>query len=238
MTTVTVWNEYVHEQEDEDANAVYPDGIHAVLAGLFEDAGHDVRTATLEEPEHGLSEGVVAQTDVLTWWGHTAHHEVEDAVVERVHEAVLDGMGLVVLHSAHHSKLFTRLMGTSGDLRWRDVGERERVWTIETGHPIASGLPECFELPETEMYGERFDVPSPESHVFTSWFEGGEVFRSGLCYRRGNGAIFYFRPGHETYPIYHDEHVRQVLLNAVDWAAPTENAPRSTLVNAEPREEL
>jgi len=237
VTAVTVWNEFVHEQEDEAVAEIYPDGIHGALADVFEAAGHDVRTATLQEPEHGLTEPVLDETDVLTWWGHTAHHEVEDAVAERVQQAVLDGMGLVVLHSGHHSKPFTRLMGTSGDLRWRDVGERERLWTIETGHPIAAGLDECFELPETEMYGERFDVPPPDDHVFTSWFEGGEVFRSGLCWRRGNGSIFYFRPGHESYPIYHDETVQQVLRNAVEWATPTVDASRAELTNAEPREE-
>lgn len=236
MVSITVWNEYVHEQEDDAVAELYPDGIHAVLADVFADAGHDVRTATLQEPEHGLTEAVLEETDVLTWWGHAAHDKVSDDVVDRVHEAVLDGMGLLVLHSGHHAKIFKRLMGTTCDLRWRAEGERERVWVVETGHPIASGLDECFELPETEMYGERFDVPAPDTHVFTSWFEGGEVFRSGLCYRRGNGSIFYFRPGHEEFPIYENESVQQVLLNAVEWAAPTSNAPRAELVNADPRE--
>ena len=238
MTSVTVWNEFVHEQEDDAVRSVYPDGIHSVLADTFRSAGHDVRTATLHEPEHGLTESVVEETDVLTWWGHAAHDEVEDEVVDRVHEAVLDGMGLLVLHSGHHAKIFKRLMGTTCDLRWREAGERERIWAVETGHPIAAGLDECFELPETEMYGERFDVPSPDAHVFTSWFEGGEVFRSGLCYRRGNGSIFYFRPGHETYPIYEDENVQRVLLNAVEWAEPTADAPGTELVRAEPREDF
>lgn len=236
MVSVTVWNEYVHEQEPGPAMDTYPDGIHTALAAIFEDAGHDVRTATLHEPEHGLTEDVLADTDVLTWWGHTAHDEVADEVVDRVQEAVLDGMGLLVLHSGHHAKIFKRLMGTTCDLRWRDDGERERIWVVETGHPIAAGLDECFELPEAEMYGERFDVPAPDEHVFTSWFEGGEVFRSGLCYRRGNGAIFYFRPGHETFPIYADENVQRILLNAVEWAAPTPDAPAPELVKAEPRE--
>lgn len=238
MASVTVWNEYVHEKEDETVQTIYPDGIHSVLAEMFGDAGHNVRTATLQEPEHGLTEDVLAETDVLTWWGHAAHDEVDDEIVARVQQAVLDGMGLLVLHSGHHAKIFKRLMGTSCDLRWREDGERERIWAVETGHPIAAGLPECFELPETEMYGERFDVPPPDAHVFTSWFEGGEVFRSGLCYRRGNGSVFYFRPGHETFPIYEDENVQRVLLNAVDWAAPTEDAPQTELVRADPREEL
>jgi trehalose utilization protein len=232
---VTVWNEYRHERTDEDVAAVYPDGIHATLADAFQERGFDVRTATLDEPEHGLTEAVLDGTDVLTWWGHEAHDEVEDAVVERVHRRVLDGMGLVVLHSAHHSKVFRRLMGTSGDLKWRESGETERLWVVEPGHPIAAGVNEEIVIPRTEMYGEPFDVPTPDTVVFASWFEGGEVFRSGCCYRRGNGRVFYFRPGHETYPIYEQSAVRRVLANAVEWAAPVDgaavsygNVPRSS----------
>ncbi|MFC4549845.1 MULTISPECIES: ThuA domain-containing protein [Halorussus] len=222
MTRVTVWNEFRHEQEDEEVREVYPDGIHAVVADALAERGFEVETATLDEPEHGLTDDVLAETDVLTWWGHDAHEEVEDEVVERVRERVLDGMGLVVLHSGHFSKLFKRLMGTSCDLKYREAGETERIWMIEPSHPIAAGLPESFEIPETEMYGERFDVPAPETLVFTSWFEGGEVFRSGCCYRRGAGKIFYFRPGHETYPVYRQPEVRRILGNAVEWAAETD----------------
>ena len=221
---VTVWNEYRHELEDESVSAVYPDGIHATLASAFRDRGFDVQTATLDEPEHGLSEAVLAQTDVLTWWGHDAHKEVQDDVVERVRRRVLDGMGLVVLHSGHHSKIFKRLMGTTCDLKWREEGETERLWVVDPGHPIAAGIDEQIRLPRTEMYGEPFDVPAPDSLVFVSWFEGGEVFRSGCCYRRGKGRIFYFRPGHETYPIYEQPAVQRVLANAVEWAGPVEGA--------------
>ena len=222
MTRVTVWNEFRHEREDEEVREVYPDGIHAVVADALDQRGFEVETATLDEPEHGLTDDVLAETDVLTWWGHDAHEEVEDEVVERVRERVIDGMGLVVLHSGHFSKLFKRLMGTSCDLKYREAGETERIWTIEPGHPIAAGLPESFEIPETEMYGERFDVPAPETLVFTSWFEGGEVFRSGCCYRRGAGKIFYFRPGHETYPVYRQPEVQRILGNAAEWAAGTD----------------
>ena len=174
---------------------------------------------------------------MLVWWGHAAHDEVRDEVVDRVHERVLDGTGLLVLHSAHYSKIFKRLMGTSCSLKWREAAERERLWTIEPSHPIADGIGEAIELDEAEMYGERFDVPAPDTLVFTSWFEGGEVFRSGCCYRRGNGRVFYFRPGHETYPIYYDEDVRQVLRNAVDWAEPGDG-PTPEFGNADPREEI
>ncbi|MFC4437372.1 MULTISPECIES: ThuA domain-containing protein [Natrialbaceae] len=226
MVAVTIWNEFRHEQEDEDAAAVYPDGIHATIADALED-DHEVRTATLDEPEHGLTEDVLAETDVLLWWGHIAHDEVADEIVDRVQERVLEGMGLLVLHSGHFSKVFKRLMGTTCNLQWREDGATERLWVVDPGHPIADGVDESIELPQTEMYGEPFDVPEPDRLVFTSWFEGGEVFRSGCCYRRGSGRIFYFRPGHETYPIYENDEIRQVLRNAVDWASPTGGSPRT-----------
>ncbi|ADD06899.1 ThuA family protein [Natrialba magadii ATCC 43099] len=231
MRTITVWNEFRHEREDDEVAAVYPDGIHEALADIFrtqETADeYEIQTATLDEPEHGLTENVLDETDVLLWWGHEAHDEVADDIVDRVQERVLEGMGLLVLHSAHYSKIFKRLMGTTCSLQWREDGETERLWVVDPGHPITDGLGECIELPETEMYGEPFDVPEPDRLVFTSWFEGGEVFRSGCCYRRGSGRIFYFRPGHETYPIYENEEIQQVLRNAVEWASPREGAPRS-----------
>jgi len=216
---VTVWNEYRHEINDDEVAKVYPDGIHGALAAALRDGGLEVRTATLDEPEHGLTEEVLDATDVLLWWAHMAHDEVADEVVERVYQRVLGDMGLVVLHSGHLSKIFRRLMGTSCDLKWRH-DDRERLWVVAPGHQIAEGLGEYIEL-EEEMYGEPFDVPPPEELVFVSWFGGGEVFRSGCCYRRGRGRIFYFRPGHETNPSYHDPDVRRVITNAVRWAAPT-----------------
>jgi len=219
---VTVWNEYRHEREGGEAAMIYPNGIHATIAEALAETGIEARTVTLDEPEHGLTDEALAGTDVLFWWGHAAHDEVKEEVVERVVGRVLGGMGLVVLHSGHFSKPFKRLMGTTCDLKWRH-DDRERIWTVSPGHPIAEGLPERFELAE-EMYGEPFDVPPPDETVFVSWFAGGEVFRSGLCYRRGRGRIFYFRPGHETNPSYHDGHVRRVLQNAARWAAPTPGA--------------
>jgi len=237
-TTVTVWNEFVHEQESDVVSDVYPDGIHETIAAALEDHGFETRTATLQEAEHGLTEAVLDDTDVLTWWGHAAHDEVDDEVVERVKSHVLDGMGLLVLHSAHFSKIFRSLMGTTCGLKWREAAERERLWVVEPSHPIAEGIDDCIELEEAEMYGERFDIPQPETLVFNSWFEGGEVFRSGCTYRRGAGKIFYFRPGHETYPIYHDEEIQRVLANGVEWAAPSDDRATSSGGNAEPREEI
>lgn len=218
---VTVWNEYLHEKNNPDVAKIYPEGIHTAIAQHLRGQGLTVQTATLEEPEHGLTNPVLAQTDVLLWWGHQAHERVQDEIVDRVQKRVLEGMGLVVLHSGHLSKIFRRLMGTSGMLKWREMGEKERIWVVEPGHPIAVGLNEYFEIPQAEMYGEHFDIPAPDTLVFISWFQGGEVFRSGCCYHRGRGKIFYFRPGHETYPIYHQAEVLRVITNSVRWAAPT-----------------
>jgi trehalose utilization protein len=220
LPRVTIWNEYRHEKTHAEVARVYPDGMHEAIASGLRAEGLEVRTATLDEPEHGLTDAVLAQTDVLIWWGHMAHDDVEDAIVGRVYERVLDGMGLIVLHSGHYSKIFKRLMGTSCSLKWREIGEKERIWVVEPGHPIAEGLGEYFEVPRAEMYGERFDVPAPDTLVFVSWFQGGEVFRSGCCYHRGKGKIFYFRPGHETYPIFYQPDVLRVIVNAARWAAP------------------
>lgn len=235
---VTVWNEYRHEKENKVVADIYPEGIHGAIAEfLSKDTDITVRTATLDEPEHGLTEDVLNSTDVLIWWGHRAHDEVEDTVVDKIQKRVLDGMGLIVLHSGHFSKIFKKLMGTSCDLKWRVAGERERLWVVEPGHPIADGLDEYFEIPNTEMYGERFDIPAPDQLVFISWFEGGEIFRSGCCYFRGKGKIFYFRPGHETYPIFHQADVQKVITNAVKWAAAVDG-PKPKFGNAKPIENL
>ena len=234
---VTVWNEYRHEKTNEQIAKLYPKGMHGQIAKcLREQPGLTVRTATLDEPEHGLTDEVLAETDVLTWWGHMAHGEVEDRIVDKVHARVLAGMGLVVLHSGHYSKIFRKLMGTTCSLKWREIGEKERLWVIEPGHPIASGLGEYIEIPAVEMYGERFDIPAPDTLVLVSWFEGGEVFRSGCCYHRGKGKIFYFRPGHESLPIYYHEDVLRVIRNAVCWAAPVDG-PDPFFGNFQPLEE-
>lgn len=218
---VTVWNEFVHEQENEAVKRLYPEGMHTVIAAaLDQNADMAVRTATLEQPEHGLTEEVLAETDVLTWWGHMAHDRVADDIVTRVQKRVLEGMGLICLHSAHFAKIFRRVLGTNCSLKWREVAEKERLWNLEPGHPITQGIGEYIELPNTEMYGERFDIPTPDKLIFVSWFEGGEVFRSGCCWERGHGRIFYFRPGHETYPIFYNDQIQTVIANAVRWAKP------------------
>lgn len=218
---VTVWNEYVHETTAPEIAKVYPQGIHGCIAGFLKEAGFETRTATLMQPENGLTQEVLDATDVLVWWGHTAHEKVLDEVVERVYKRVMQGMGLIVLHSGHGSKIFRKLCGTdSGWLKWREAGEQEILWVIDPTHPIVDGLEEKIIIPHEEMYGENFIIPTPDELVFISWFQGGEVFRSGCTYRRGNGKIFYFRPGHEAFPVYYQKEIQQVIINAVRWAAP------------------
>jgi len=224
---ITVWNEFAHEKSDPAVKAIYPDGIHAVIASFLRDAGYEVRTATLDDPECGLTEEVLNDTDVLFWWGHMRHGDVPDEVVNRVYKHVIGGMGMVVLHSGHASKIFGKLMGTpSGELKWRESGDKEILWVIEQGHPITRGIGEKIILEHEETYGEHFLVPQPDELVFISWFTGGEVFRSGCVYKRGRGKIFYFRPGHESVPTYHNPEVQKVLVNAAAYVyTPKAEAP-------------
>lgn len=236
---VTVWNEFRHEIKDEAIRNIYPDGIHGAIAkGLAVHKDFQVRTATLDEPEHGLNNSVLAETDVLTWWGHMAHGEVKDEIVARVQKRVLEGMGLIVLHSGHYSKIFKRLMGTNCSLKWREANERERLWNLEPGHAITQGIGETIEIAHEEMYGERFDIPTPDKLIFIGWFQGGEVFRSGCCWERGHGRIFYFQPGHETYPIFHNPQILKVIANAIHWAATRVTIPDSCPNAKQSREKI
>ncbi|QOY38218.1 ThuA domain-containing protein [Anaerobacillus isosaccharinicus] len=236
MLNVTVWNENRHEQKSQVVRNIYPEGIHGAIASFLKEE-HEVKTATLDEESYGLTDNVLYETDVLIWWGHLAHHEVDDVIVEKVKQRVLDGMGLIVLHSGHFSKIFKTLMGTTCDLKWREADEKERLWVVDPSHPIAEDIGEYIELEKEEMYGEHFDIPAPEQLIFMSWFEGGEVFRSGCTYQRGKGKIFYFRPGHETYPTYYHKDVQKVIKNAVLWAKPTK-LPKPIYGNAKPLEEI
>ncbi len=235
---ITIWNEFRHERQSSEIAQIYPNGIHgAIAAGLADQTDFEITTATLDEPEHGLTEAVLAETDVLVWWGHIAHRDVEEEIVERVHDRIMQGMGLVVLHSGHLSKIFIKLMGTTCWLKWREADERERVWVVNPAHPIAAGLGEYFEIPQAEMYGEHFDIPAPDELVFVSWFQGGEVFRSGCVFHRGAGKIFYFRPGHETLPIFHNETVLHVIGNGIRYVGAS-GGTVPTYGNAMPVEEL
>jgi trehalose utilization protein len=217
---VTIWNEGRHEKLHPNVAAIYPSGIHAAISAGLENEGFAIRCGSLDDPDEGLGEQLLDDTDVLLWWGHIAHEEVSDALVNRIQQRVLKGMGLIVLHSGHHSKIFRRLMGTNCNLAWRELpeGDLERLWVIHPSHPIAEGLPPYFEVPQSEMYGEPFDIPAPGELIFLSWFKGGEVFRSGCTFQRGRGRIFFFGPGHETFPIYHNPHVHRVIANAIRWA--------------------
>jgi trehalose utilization protein len=218
---VTVWNEYMDEQKRPAVASVYPEGLHKAIAEFLNREG-DIRAATsvITDGEQGLSEEALDATDVLIWWGHVHHGEVEDRFVRRVVDHVQRGMGIIFLHSAHKSKPFMTLLGTTGYLSWREAEERCRIWTASPAHPIAEGIPEQFALEHEEMYCEPFGIPRPDDTVFISWFQGGNVFRSGVTFQREYGRIFYFQPGHETYPTYHNKHVRQVIINAVRWAKP------------------
>ena len=216
---VTVWNENQHEKKDPKVLENYPGGLHGYIANFIKCDDIEVRTATLDDEECGLTDEVLADTDVLVWWGHRAHDKVPDEVVDRVQKYVLSGMGLIVLHSGHHSKIFRRLMGTTCNLKWRD-NTHERIWTVKPNHPIAAGVPETFVLEPEEMYGEAFDIPNPEEIIFMGWFNGGEVFRSGCTWTRGHGKIFYFQPGHETNKSFQNENVQLIIKNAVKWACP------------------
>jgi trehalose utilization protein len=220
---VLVWNEFQHEKTDPKVRSLYPEGIHQALAKhLSACDGVTVTTGTLDDPEQGLSEAALAQTDVILWWGHKAHGAVLDAHVDRVYTRVMEGMGLICLHSGHFSKIFKRLMGTSCDLKWRvQENEREILWVTRPGHPIVKDIDDYFILEQEEMYGEFFDVPEPDETILISSFTGGEVFRSGITYRRGAGRIFYFRPGHETFPSFYNKNVIKVIENAIHWAAPS-----------------
>jgi len=217
---VTVWNE---EDENPKHQPAYPEGIHNAIAAFLKNDEQigTLRTATQSQPEHGLTQEVLNDTDVLLWWGHVFHGMVSDEVVERVKQRVLNGMGLLVLHSAHASKIFSSLLGTNThNLRWRENSERERVWVLEHNHPITAGIGEYIEIPESETYGEHFDIPTPDELIFVSWYSGGDIFRSGCTFKRGLGKIFFFSPGHESFRIYDMPQIQQVIKNAIGWAAP------------------
>ena len=225
---VLVWNEYRHEKSDPKVAKIYPRGIHEAIADFLRlQPDLNVSTAWLDQSENGLTESVLEQADVLLWWGHIAHGDVSDAVVERVRRRVLEGMGLIVLHSGHYSKIFKSLMGTTCSLKWRESTDKERLWNIAPHHPITQGIGECFEIPREEMYGEPFGIPTPDELLLISWFTGGEVFRSGATWQRGNGRVFYFQPGHETYPTYYQKEVQTIITNAVRWARPLVRIPDS-----------
>lgn len=225
MINVTVWNEHIQDKTDEDVLKVYPDGINACIAEfLGRDEELNITCATQDQPECGLGNGVLDNTDVLIWWGHCGHEDVPDELVDKIQERITRGMGLIVLHSGHYSKIFRRMMGTTCSLCWRD-GDRERLWNIAPNHPITQGIGRYVYLEVEEMYGERFDIPDPDETVFLGWFSGGEVCRSGCVWNRGLGKVFYFQPGHESNPTYHHKDIQKIITNAVHYLAPYKILP-------------
>ncbi len=218
MIRVLIFNEFVHEKTDERVKAIYPDGIHNCVKAAIEDDEIVVETVTLDDVDT-ITEERLQNTDVVIWWGHLQHHKVPDEVAEYVAAAVRSGMGFIALHSAHHSKPFKKLLGTSCNLTWREDDDRELVWVVKPMHPIAQGIGRFINLEHEETYGEPFVIPEPDELVFIGSYEGGEVFRSGCCYERG-GRIFYFQPGHETYKSFYNPDVIKVIKNAVHWANP------------------
>lgn len=225
---VLVFSENTPQPQQARYDEIYPQGIGPAISAALRARGLEVKEALLTEPENGMSEAALEDVDVVFYWSHKAHALVEEATTQRLHRRVLAGMGLVILHSAMGAPIFHRLLGTSAKLYWRNYGERERVWVLDPQHPIAHGIGPYVELEQEEMYSEPFEIPTPDELVFLSWFEGGEVFRSGCCWRRGRGKLFYFRPGHETAPTYHNADVQRILYNAALWAAPADGvkAPR------------
>jgi trehalose utilization protein len=235
---VTVFNEFHHENHYEPAMKIYPEGIHRVIADYLKGERFEVSTATHEQPEHGLTEAVLNGTDVLVWWSHILVEEFRDEIVERIHRRILDGMGFIVLHSGAQSKIFKKLMGTSCAIKWREADEKERIWVVKPNHPIVEGIGEYIEIPHEEMYGEFFDIPDPDEVIMISWFQGGEIFRSGITYTRGKGKIFVFRPGHETCPTYYHPQVMKVIANSVRWASSIKETTPLRFGNVAPLEEM
>ncbi len=219
---VTIWNEFTHEKTNDYVKSIYPCGLHATIKEAIECEDVVVTLAALDDPDQGLPDEVLNNTDVLMWWGHMRHHEVDDALVSRIVDRVYNhGMGFIALHSAHFSKPFDRIVGTSGHLQWGD-DQPEILWNMMPGHPIAAGIPDHIDLELEEMYGEPFMIPQPDELVFGGWFKHGNIFRSGCCFFRGLGKVFYFQPGHESCKSFHNPYIQQILRNAVRWAAPND----------------
>lgn len=219
---VTFWHEFRHEKTKPAAMALYPDGLHAYLKSVLECDDIEITLAALDDPNQGITDELLENTDVLMWWGHAYHNEVDDELVEKIRQRVYAGMGFLPLHSAHHSKPFQRIIGCTGNLRW-GRNQKAIIWNLAPWHPIAQGVPMSFQLTE-ELYSEPFYIPKPDEIIFGTWFEDGNLFRGGLTFRRGLGKIFYFHTGHETVDSLKNENVHRIIKNAIYWCAPDAKA--------------
>ncbi|MBO5904651.1 MAG: ThuA domain-containing protein [Clostridia bacterium] len=220
---VTFWHECRHEKTNPTVTKIYPGGIHAFICNfLNEEADVEAKFVTLDDPDQGLPDEVLNNTDVLIWWGHLAHGEVKDELVEKVFRRVVNGgMGILCLHSAHHSKPFKRILGSTGNLTW-GRNQREVIWNMNPAHPILAGIPDHFIIDNEELYAEPFYIPQPDELLLCGWFEDGHVFRSGACYHKGAGKLVYLQPGHETCRSFHNPYVQRLINNAVHYLKPNE----------------
>ncbi len=238
-----VWDENKKSVPTE----VYPSNIRGAIAdalNVSEVVNIVAATACLDDDHQGITADVLRNIDVLIWWGHARHDEVTDETAELVRSAVHnDGLGFLPLHSAHYSKPFKAVLSANGHLKggWREndnPADTEEITVAAPKHPIAEGIV-GFTIDQEEMYGAPFDVPPYQVVVFQSYFPtGGEYFPSfattvgkgidpafasgsgnGANQGEGAGRVFYFRPGHETFPTYHLPVVQKILRNAVLWLA-------------------
>jgi len=220
---VVIWNEFRHEKTKEKARALYPNGLHATIKGyLDKNEDMEITLAALDDPDQGLSDERLQNTDVLVWWGHMAHDEVDSVLVKKIRDRVWEGkMGFIALHSAHMARPFCAIVGTEGVLSC-GRNQKEIMWTLMPSHEISAGIPDHFLIEEEELYAEPFHIPEPDELVFGAWFEDGHILRAGAGFRRGAGKIFYFQPGHETCPSFHNPYVLRVIENAIRWVRPCE----------------
>ncbi|MDY3304381.1 MAG: ThuA domain-containing protein [Clostridia bacterium] len=233
MINVLICNEFYHEQTEENVKKIYPNGIHGAISDFL--GCDDIKVTTVTEydenlnlvPDYGITDEMLKETDVIMWWGHMRHGEVSDELVEKIHNQILCGMGAIFLHSAHHSKLFKKLQGTTCNLCWREEA-RERLWNIVPAHPIMRGIGDYFDIEKEEMYGERFEIPKPDELLMIGTYNTGEVFRSACTWQKLNGRVFYLQPGHESNPIYYIPEIQTIIRNAVRWAAPDYRAEELT----------
>ena len=218
---VVIWNEFRHEKVKEKVQVLYPNGLHATIKEfLSSDEELDITLAALDDPYQGLPDELLEKTDVLVWWGHAAHAEVDDELVKKIQARVYAGMGFVALHSAHHSKPFKAIVGTNGNLSW-GRNQKEVIWNLMPQHPIAAGIPDHFTIDCEELYCEPFYIPQPDALVFGAWYEDGYIFRAGACFLRGAGKVFYFQPGHESCKSFYNPYVQKIIANGIHWAAPS-----------------